>query len=58
MSIEGCFDREVEALNKDLENGMLTPGEHAEAVRALESERAELEAEEDRRNEGPGWGNR
>jgi len=46
MSIEGCFDREMEALNKDLENGAITREEYDKRIRELEAEMRELEKEE------------
>ena len=46
MSIEGCFEREMEGLDNDLESGAITREEYDKRVRELEAEMRELEKEE------------
>jgi len=58
MSIEGCYDREVAAITRDFEDGAISREEYIKLMADIDRERRELERDEDRRNEGPGWGNR
>ena len=46
MSIEGCFEREMECLENDLGSGAITREEYDKRVRELEAEMRELEKEE------------